>query len=92
MSVWYSYPNRTLCEVLEEMRKCTKTQNYSYLPGLIEEAQTMASRMESSMNDWRDIREGRDKIREIKTEIRRLEKQAKELEELNEGAVGKSEG
>ena len=32
--------NRTLCSVLEEMRKCYETRNFAVLPGLIEEAQT----------------------------------------------------
>ena len=32
--------SRTLCSVLEEMRKCFETRNFSPLHGLIEEAQT----------------------------------------------------
>lgn len=49
------YLHRTLCEVLHEMRDCTKTNNFSYLPGLIEEAQNMANRMESKLAQVRDI-------------------------------------
>jgi hypothetical protein len=33
------------------MRKCHETRNYSYLPSLIEEAQTMANRMEAKLLD-----------------------------------------
>ena len=41
--------NRYLCDVLNEMRKCVKTLNFSYLLGLIEEAQTLGSRMEAKL-------------------------------------------
>jgi hypothetical protein len=37
--------NRTVCDMLEEMRKCAETGNYSYLPGLIEEALEASVRM-----------------------------------------------
>ena len=33
--------NRYLCSVLDEMRECNKSKNFSYLLGLIEEAQTL---------------------------------------------------
>ena len=39
--------NRYICTVLDEMRDCVKTSNFSYLSGLIEEAQSLANRMES---------------------------------------------
>lgn len=47
-------PNRTLCGVLEEMRTAHETHNYSYLLGLIEEAQSMGNRMESGLYDKGD--------------------------------------
>ena len=43
--------NRTLCSVLEEMRKCYETRNFGLLPGLIEEAQTYGNRMEAKLSD-----------------------------------------
>jgi hypothetical protein len=46
--------NRTLCSVLEEMRKCHETRNFAVLPGLIEEAQTYGNRMEAKLSDVRD--------------------------------------
>ena len=49
------YLNRTMCDVLYEMREATKTQNYSYLPGLIEEVQSMANRMEAKLAQVKDI-------------------------------------
>lgn len=38
-------PNRTACDVLEAMRQCSKTGNFSYLPGLVEELQNITIRM-----------------------------------------------
>jgi len=48
---------RTLCNVLEEMRTCGKTRNYANLDSLIEEAQSMANRMEAKLGQVRDIRD-----------------------------------
>ena len=45
MSIYATYPNRTLCDVLKEMRACVKTRNFSHIHGLIEEAQFMSIRM-----------------------------------------------
>ena len=47
--------NRTLCDVLEEMRKCHETRNYASLLALVEEAQSMANRMESGLADKKDL-------------------------------------
>jgi len=43
--------NRTLCSVLDEMRKCYETRNFAPLHGLIEEAQTYGNRMEAKLSD-----------------------------------------
>ena len=75
------YPNRYLCEVLDEMRKCFKTCNFSYLPGLIEEAQTLANRMEAKLNDMSDhkiLLEERDTLNK---EVQELREQKAKLEE-----------
>ena len=69
--------NRYLCSVLEEMRECTKTLNFSYLLGLIEEAQTLANRMESKLFDIKDYER-------LHEDIVNLKKQKKKLEEKNE--------
>lgn len=68
-------PNRTLCSVLEEIRKCYETRNFSYLPGLVEEAQTMANRMESGLWDQHDIKHLRDERKQLKKEIEKLKEQ-----------------
>lgn len=64
--------NRTLCEVLTEMRKCYKTHNYSYLLGLIEEAQSMGNRMEAAIHDLNDIESNRKTSAKLKKEIKTL--------------------
>lgn len=65
-------PNRTLCEVFEEMRKCVETRNFSYLLGLIEEAQTLANRMEAALWDQKELKNIRDKIRDAKDKLKEL--------------------
>jgi len=51
---YWSGPNRYICDVLEEMRKCHETRNYSYIPGLIEELQVISNRMESKISEKYD--------------------------------------
>jgi hypothetical protein len=75
-----SYPNRTLCDVLDEMRKCNKTKNYSYLPGLIEEAQSMANRMEAALSDKHDYDRARKKKKEEEENLKELQEQIKKAE------------
>ena len=70
--------NRYLCSVLDEMRECTKTLNFSYLLGLIEEAQTLASRMETKLFEIKDFER-------LHEDIAKLKKQKKKLEEKIEG-------
>ena len=59
------YLNRTICGVFEEMRSCNETRNYSYLLGLIEEAQSMANKMESKIDLIKDFEEMKDKYKEL---------------------------
>ena len=65
-------PHRYICSVLDEMRECMKTQNYSYLPGLLEECQTLANRMESALWEQKDITD-------LYTELKALEKDKDKL-------------
>ncbi len=67
-------PNRTLCNVLDEMRKANKTRNYSSLLGLIEEAQSMGNRMESALYDKLDVEDYEEKKRVLKRQLRKAEK------------------
>lgn len=72
-------PNRTLCAVLEEMRKSYETRNFSYLPGLIEEAQTMGNRIEASLWDQHDVKDLREERKELEEVIEKLKSKKKEL-------------
>jgi len=69
--------NRYMCEVLEEMRTCTKTLNFAILPSLIEEVQTMANRMEMALSDMKDLEILKEDIHEKKQELKDLEKKIK---------------
>ena len=73
--------NRYLCDVLSEMRKCVKTLNFSYLSGLIEEVQTLGSRMESKLFDIKDFDRLHEEIRDLKKKKKKLEKEVGVLEE-----------
>jgi hypothetical protein len=77
---FHSFPNRTLCDVLAEMRKCDTTRNYAYLLSLIEEAQHYANRMESALADKRDIREWSDMRSKLKDEIKELRNERRQLQ------------
>lgn len=73
--------NRTLCDVLEEMRKAYETRNFSYLPGLIEEAQTMGNRMERGLWDQKEFKSAWETRDELKQEIASLKKEKEKIEE-----------
>jgi hypothetical protein len=65
-------PSRYICNVFEEMRECLKTNNFSYLRGLIEEAQTMANRMEASIGDSYKVEGLRREIKDLKNKRNKL--------------------
>ena len=65
--------NRSICDALEEMRNCLKTNNFSYLSGLIEEVQSMANRMEASLYDKKDYERMLKNKSTLKKEIKELE-------------------
>ena len=69
--------NRYVCEVLEEMRTCTKTLNFAVIPSLIEEVQTMVNRMEMALSDMKDLETLKDDIHEKKEELKVLKKKIK---------------
>ena len=72
--------NRYLCSVLDEMRECTKTLNFSYLLGLIEEAQTLGSRMEAKLFEIKDFEHLHKDIAKLKKQKKKLEDKIEELE------------
>jgi len=74
------YLNRTLCDVLEEMRMSVKTLNFCCLSGLIEEAQSMGNRMEAKLEDIRDVERMLKERSELNKEIKKLEAKKEEME------------
>ena len=67
--------------VLDEMRECTKTLNFSYLLGLIEEAQTLGNRMEAKLFEVNDFEQLHKDIAKLKRQKKKLEDKIEELEE-----------
>jgi hypothetical protein len=82
----FSYKSRTICDILSEMRDCAKTANYSYLPGLIEEVQSSANKMEACLDIKKNIITYQEERSTLKKEERNLinsiKKLRKEVEEL----------
>ena len=76
--------NRYVCDVLKEMRECLKTNNFSYLDGLIEETQMLVNRMESKLHDYKDAKYDEDRIKKLKKEKISLQKEVDDLEEKKE--------
>ena len=76
----YTHTNRFICTVLEEMRKCDLTKNYSFLSSLIEEAQTLANRMESALDEYSETVDNLPKLKsEIKNHKKYVEKKDTQL-------------
>ena len=73
--------NRYLCSVLEEMRECTRTLNFSYLLGLIEEAQSLANRMEAHLYEIKDFNRLHKDIKALEKKKKKLKEEVEELEE-----------
>jgi hypothetical protein len=73
-----SFPNRTLCTVLEEMRECFKTYNFSPMLGLIEEVQIIGNRMESGLEQKRDYYRLVDDCKELEQKLKKLQNKLKQ--------------
>ena len=71
-------PNRLIWAVLDEMRDCVKTLNFSYLPGLIEEAQSLANRMEAHLYEIKDFNRLHKDIKALKKKKKKLEEEVEE--------------
>lgn len=79
MSYRWSYPNRTLCSVIEELRKLYETRNFSSMLGHLEEIQALANRMEAALEDQRDIVKLREERSKLKKEVKELEAKKSKL-------------
>lgn len=83
----YLFHDRFICSVFDEMRECCKTGNYSYLPGLIEEAQTMANRMENALSQQKGIKEVDEAWHKAKAKNKFLNEALDKWEQENESEV-----
>lgn len=83
----YTSLDRTLCEVLEEMRELHTTRNYSSMLGLIEEAQSMGNRMEAAIATKKSIIELATFRSKIKKEIQNLINKRTELIAINKALI-----
>lgn len=73
--------SRTICEALEDMRRCYKTYNFQAIGSLIEEIQMLANRMEARLDNAHMYEDQRNHINKLKKEIKQLEKQKEALED-----------
>ena len=73
-------PNRYMCDVLEEMRTAVKIGRIDMVHGLIEEAQSMANRMEAKLSDYRDMGYSLDEARKLRKTLRELTDSADMIE------------
>lgn len=80
---------RYYCDVIEEMRMNIKTLRFDVFPGLIEELQTIGSRMENGLYDKKDYESLKDDIHDLKRKKDKLEKDIKKLEEDKEDLESK---
>jgi len=67
-----------MCTVLDEVRKCDETKNYSYLLGLVEELQVMGNRMEAKLETINDFEELKKRHKELEERKEKLKKEIKE--------------
>ena len=87
---WESWPHRTYCDCIEEMRKLTSQLSiwnivkYRYIIKLlIEELQTYGNRMEAGLSYEKDLRELHDKKKSLLKDIEKQEKKLRKLQELS---------
>lgn len=70
---------RIICYILDDIRSCHKTRNYSYLPGLIEELQYRANRMEDRLERVSNYERLERRLTGLKAEIKELEAKKEEM-------------
>jgi predicted RNase H-like nuclease (RuvC/YqgF family) len=72
-------PNRFYCTVIDEMRACYKTRNFSIIMGLLEELQSIGNRMEAKCGDISEYNSYLDQVKELKREIKELKRKRNKL-------------
>jgi len=72
----FYWGDRTMCDVLEEMRMASKTKNFSYIDGLIEELQSMGNRMEAGLERYGNIEKAETEVLKVRAELKQLQREA----------------
>lgn len=75
-----AYPLRTWCTILEDLRTCFKTRNFSYMLGLIEELQYAGNKMEAGLEGKNDLKDWAERRSDLDREIEELNIKKKKLE------------
>jgi hypothetical protein len=65
--------------VIDEMRACYKTRNFSIVMGLLEELQSIGNRMEAKCGDISDRNNYLDEKKKLKQEIKDLKRKRDKL-------------
>jgi hypothetical protein len=74
---------RTLCDTLQEMRKCYETRNFGPIASLIEEAQIYGNRMEAKLTDIKEYDRMKERYKKISKKVKEMEKLCEEKDESN---------
>jgi hypothetical protein len=75
-----SWPARTICGCLDDMRNCYKTYNFQAIASLIEEVQMLANRMEAHLDTTQSYEAARNELRKINEELKKAKKKRKQKE------------
>jgi len=75
-------PSRYLCDVLDEIKTCYKTRNFTPVEGLVEEARIIGRRMEAALSDQHTLEGMRRALKEAKQELTQLDKEIQAKSEL----------
>lgn len=90
-----AYPLRAWCNIIEDLRNCFKSRNFSYMGGLLEELQYAGTKMEAALEGKNNIQDWAERRSNLNREIENLEAQIKEkkneIEKLT-GFLAKCEG
>lgn len=83
-SLHYGYgPTVSLCSILDHMRSCHKTRDYSRLPALIEDAQFVGDRMEDALSSVESLKKLTEARSKLKKQVKKLEKKLEALSSEN---------
>jgi len=82
------YPNRTMCDVLDAMLRMHEHYSFGELPGMVEELKYMAQRLESVIEDIRDIDKFKIMRSELKGELKKLQAEVEQVKRERDLLLG----